>query len=58
MARYAVDLAQAFNKFYNEKEILVDDVEVRNTRLAVVIACKYTIKNALALLGIKSPEQM
>ena len=58
VARYAVDLAQAFNKFYNEKEILVDDIEVRNTRLAVVIACKYTIKNALALLGIKAPEQM
>lgn len=58
IARYAVDLAQAFNKFYNELPILVEDEVVKNSRLAVVIATKYTIKNALHLLGIKAPIQM
>ena len=58
IARYAVDLAQAFNKFYNEQPILVEDETVKNSRLAVVIATKYTIKNALHLLGIKAPVQM
>ncbi|MBE6024283.1 MAG: arginine--tRNA ligase [Cellulosilyticum sp.] len=58
IARYAVDLAQAFNKFYNECPILVEDEKVKNARLAVVAATKFTLKNALALLGIKAPEQM
>ena len=58
IARYAVDLAQAFNKFYNEYPILVEDEKVKNTRLAVVVATKFTLKNALALLGIMAPEQM
>ncbi|MBP3889319.1 MAG: arginine--tRNA ligase [Cellulosilyticum sp.] len=58
IARYAVDLAQAFNKFYNEYPILVEDEKVKNTRLAIVVATKFTLKNALALLGIMAPEQM
>lgn len=58
IARYAVDVAQAFNKFYNEYPILVEDEKVKNTRLAIVAATKYTLKNALALLGIMAPEQM
>ena len=58
VARYAVDLAQAFNKFYNECPILVEDEKVKNARLAVVIATKFTLKNALGLLGIMAPEQM
>ena len=58
IARYAVDLAQAFNKFYNEYPILIEDEKVKNTRLAVVVATKFTLKNALALLGIMAPEQM
>lgn len=58
IARYAVDIAQAFNKFYNECPILVEDQKTRNARLAVVIATKFVLKNALALLGIMAPEQM
>ncbi len=58
IARYAVDLAQAFNKFYDKSPILVDDEEVKNSRLAIVVAAKHTLKNALALLGIEAPEQM
>lgn len=58
IARYAVDLAQAFNKFYNECPILVDDEKVKLSRLAVAAATKFTLKNALALLGIMAPEQM
>ena len=58
IARYAVDLAQAFNKFYNEHPILVEDENIKNARLAIVAATKYTIKNALSLLGIAAPIQM
>ena len=58
IARYAVDVAQSFNKFYNEFPIIVEDEKVKNSRLAVVAAVKFTLKNALALLGIAAPEQM
>lgn len=58
IARYAVDVTQAFNKFYNENPILVEDEKVKNSRLAIVAATKYTLKNALALLGISAPVQM
>ena len=58
IARYAVDLAQAFNKFYNEYPILVEDEKIKSSRLAIVASTKFTLKNALALLGIKAPEQM
>ncbi|PHV70614.1 arginine--tRNA ligase [Sporanaerobium hydrogeniformans] len=58
IARYAVDLAQAFNKFYHDNAILVEDHKVRDSRLAIVVAVKYVIKNALFLLGIEAPSQM
>lgn len=58
MARYAVDLAQAFNKFYHDNAILVEDEKVKEARLAIVLSVKYVLRNALYLLGIQSPEQM
>ncbi|SHJ61670.1 arginine--tRNA ligase [Tepidibacter formicigenes] len=58
IARYVVDLAQAFNKFYHDNAILVDDEKIRKARLALVQATKQTIKNALSLLGVEAPERM
>ncbi|OON90980.1 MAG: arginine--tRNA ligase [Epulopiscium sp. Nele67-Bin001] len=58
IARYAVNVAQAFNKFYHENSILVEDKELKNARLSMVIATIYTLKNALYLLGIQAPVQM
>lgn len=58
IARYSVDIAQAFNKFYHECQINVDDEEVKNARLKLVIVAKKVIKDALDLLGIQCPEQM
>lgn len=58
IARYAVDVAQAFNKFYHDNAILVEDEKVKEARLAIVLSVKYVLSNALYLLGIKSPEQM
>lgn len=58
IARYLVDLSQAFNKFYHDNVILTDDENVRNARLAVVYAVRLVIKSGLEILGIKSPERM
>ena len=58
ITRFVLDLAQAFNKFYHDNPILVDDVEVRKARLALVAATRQTIENALALLGMHAPDRM
>lgn len=58
IARYLVDVAQSFNKFYHDNIILADDENVKNARLALVDAVRTVIKSGLAILGIDAPEQM
>lgn len=58
VARFAVDVAQSFNKFYNANRINVEDTALRNARVTLVHLTKKTIRDALLLLGIECPEQM
>ena len=58
VARFAVDVAQAFNKFYNSTRINVDDKELKNARVMLTYLTKNTISEALSLLGIEAPEAM
>lgn len=58
IARYLVDVAQSFNKFYHDNIILADDENVKKARLALVDAVRTVIKSGLAILGIDAPEQM
>ena len=58
VARFSVDVAQAFNKFYNANRINVEDKATRDARVTLVYLTKKTIKDALLLLGIECPEQM
>ena len=55
---YIYDLANAFNKFYHECQINVEDETTKYTRTNVVKIARYIIKDALSLLGIQCPEQM
>ena len=58
VTRHIVDIAQAFNKFYHDEHILVDNEDEKAAKLALVIAAKAAIKNGLGLLGMKAPEKM
>lgn len=58
IARYSIDLAHAFNKFYHECQINVEDETTKYTRTNVVKIARYIIKDVLSLLGIQCPEQM
>ena len=58
VARFAVDVAQAFNKFYNSTRINVDDRDLKNARVMLTYLTKNTIAEALNLLGIEAPEAM
>ena len=59
IARFAVDVAQKFNKFYFDCKILsAEDEKTKTFRLALTAATLQTLKNAFALLGIGIPEKM
>lgn len=58
IARYLVDLAQAFNKFYHDNPILGSEGEIKEARTALVYSVKLILKSGLKLLGIQAPEQM
>ena len=59
IARFAVDVAQKFNKFYFDCKILsAEEEKVRTFRLALTAATLQTLKNAFALLGIGIPDKM
>lgn len=59
IARFAVDVAQKFNKFYFDCKILsAEDEKTKNFRLALTGATLQALKNAFALLGIGIPDKM
>lgn len=57
IAKYALRLARAFNKYYANSKILTDD-DQRNSRLALVKAVTIVLAESLALLGVQAPEEM
>lgn len=58
VARFAMDVAQSFSRFYNACRINVEDDTIRNARVKLVYLTKNILKGALDLLGIQCPEQM
>ena len=58
VTRYAVELAEKFNRFYIGHRILSEDKGVQNARLLLADLVKRTLKAALGLIGIAAPETM
>ena len=59
VSRHIMAIAQAFNKFYHDNPVLsCEDENLRNARLAVVMATRIVLATGLGLLGIKAPERM
>lgn len=59
ITRYVIEVARAFNKFYNMYPILsCEDEGLKSARLKLVEATTILIKNALSLLGIEVVEKM
>ena len=57
VAKYAINLAQYFNKYYAHTRILDENPE-RDSRLALANATGIVLKEALRLLGVDAPEKM
>lgn len=58
VARFAVDLAQKFNKFYIDCKILTAVGDEKLFRLALTKATLQILTNALSVLGIGVPDKM
>ena len=57
IARYVIQLAQAFNKYYGNVRLLNEDEELP-ARMALVEATSIVLKDGLKLLGVQAPENM
>jgi len=57
IAKHALSLARAFNKFYANVRVL-DENEERDSRLTLVYIITEMLKKDLALLGVESPAEM
>jgi len=58
VANWLRELANAFHTYYNSHQFLVEDKDLRDARLALVVATRQVLRNGLDLLGLSAPESM
>ncbi len=58
LARYAVETADLFHKFYENCPVLGQDKDLTQARIALITATKQVIENNLRLLGVSAPDKM
>ncbi len=59
VTRYVIDVAKAFNKFYNTHSVLnVEEEGLKEARIKLTEATCQVIKNALYLIGLETVEKM
>ena len=58
LANYLVELAQLVHSYYNAHRFIVDNLELRNARLALITAASFVINDGLSILGVSAPEKM
>jgi arginyl-tRNA synthetase len=51
-------VAGAFHSYYGAERFLVDDVALTRARLALLVATRQVIRNALGVLGVSAPDRM
>ncbi len=58
VAFYLKDLAADFHSYYNAERMLVDDVALKEARIALALAVRQVIRNGLGILGVSCPQTM
>ena len=58
ITRYSLEVATAFNKFYQDCRIIAQDGSVDEARVQLVAATRTVIREALALICLKTPEKI
>lgn len=57
VAKYVLQLARAFNKYYGNTKILVEDA-AKDSRLVLCYSVATVLKDGLELLGLQAPRNM
>lgn len=58
ITHYVEELASTFSGFYRDCKVVTDDRELTAARLALCVATRAVIADALGLLGVGAPESM
>jgi len=58
VVNYLRDLANQFHSWYNAHQFIVDDVELRDARVALATVVGQVLHNGLNLMGVSAPEKM
>ncbi len=58
VAQYLREVAAAFHAYYNAHQFIVDDVVMRDARIALADAARVVLASGLDLLGVSAPESM
>jgi len=58
IARYLIQLAQAFSSFYNENKIIGEEKAIQDARIYLTYSVGLVLKIGAGLLGIEMPERM
>ncbi|MCJ8010702.1 arginine--tRNA ligase [Paenibacillus sp. KQZ6P-2] len=58
LARYALDVAQSFNQFYNKERIVTDESSTRHARLRLTRLAGLSLTRTMHLLGLQTPDRM
>ena len=58
VVNYLRDLANLFHSWYNAHHFIVDDIELRDARMALASAIAQVLNNGLKLMGVSVPESM
>ncbi|WP_274648505.1 arginine--tRNA ligase [Paenibacillus humicola] len=58
LARYLLDAAKRFNRFYHQERIMTSDAEETAAKLRLAAACAGVLESGLGMLGIRAPRQI
>ncbi len=58
LVHFLRDLANDFHTYYSAQQFIVEDVEIRDARIALALATQTVIRNGLELLGVSAPGTM
>lgn len=58
LARYAYEVANDLQKFYEVSRVITSDLSVTCARLGLIMATRQVLSNVLRIIGVSAPERM
>lgn len=58
LVHYLRDIANELHSYYNAHTFLVEDINLRNARLALIKATQLVIASGLSIIGVSAPAEM